>query len=275
MTRARLRASEPADLGGQVALVTGGARGIGEACALALAREGADVAVADLLPAESVVTAIGKRGRRALGVVCDVTVGADVRRAVTRAVSELGRLDVLVTSAGIVHREGLEETAEATWDRVVDVVLKGTFLAIQAVVPVMRAQGYGKIVTIASISGLIGGAVSRAGEAADAKQGRSGPAYAAAKGGVIALTLQLVVEGGPHGIRANVISPGLVETPNTAPMLADPPERMRRVVLDRIPLGRHGRPDDVVNAAVFLASDESSWVSGANIVVDGGGSVLG
>jgi NAD(P)-dependent dehydrogenase (short-subunit alcohol dehydrogenase family) len=100
-------------------------------------------------------------------------------------------------------------------------------------------------------------------------------AHSAAKGGVVSLTLQLVVEGGPHGIRANVISPGLVETPNTAPMLADPPERLRRVVLDRIPLGRHGRPDDIVNAAVYLASDESSWVSGAHLVIDGGGSALG
>ena len=81
--------------------------------------------------------------------------------------------------------------------------------------------------------------------------------------------------GGPHGIRANVISPGLIETPNTAPMLADPPEALRRVVLDRIPLGRHGRPEDIVNAAVYLASDESSWVSGAHLVIDGGGSVLG
>ncbi|SNY65556.1 SDR family NAD(P)-dependent oxidoreductase [Paractinoplanes atraurantiacus] len=95
-----------------------------------------------------------------------------------------------------------------------------------------------------------------------------------AKGGVLALTLQLVVEGGPHGIRANAISPGLIATPNTAPLLADPPARLRQVVLDRIPLGRHGHVDDVVNAAVFLASDESSWISGANLVVDGGGSTL-
>jgi meso-butanediol dehydrogenase/(S,S)-butanediol dehydrogenase/diacetyl reductase len=100
-------------------------------------------------------------------------------------------------------------------------------------------------------------------------------AHSAAKGGIIALTYQLVVEGGPHGIRANVISPGMTETPNTAPLLADPPKPFQELVLDRIPLGRHGQPEDVVNAAVFLASDESSWISGTNIIIDGGGSVLG
>lgn len=194
------RRSERGGLAGQVALVTGAARGIGRACALALARDGADVAVVDLLGADETVAEVARHGRRGLGLAGDVTDGAACRRAVARTVAELGRLDVLVTAAGIVHRDGLEETAEATWTRVVDVVLKGTFLMIQAAVPVMRAQGYGKVVTISSISGIIDGAVSRAQEAADARPGRSGPAYAAAKGGVIALTRWVAKDVGQAGI---------------------------------------------------------------------------
>ena len=132
------------------------------------------------------------------------------------------------------------------------------YYTVRAAWPHLKAYGGGSIINVGSIAALRG------------VEFMPQNAHSAAKGGVIALTLQLVVEGGPHGIRANVISPGMTETPNTAPLLADPPERMRRVVLDRIPLGRHGQPEDVVNAAVFLASDESSWISGTNIVIDGG-----
>jgi 3-oxoacyl-[acyl-carrier protein] reductase len=255
------RTSGPPNLHGQVALVTGGARGIGQACAVTLARAGADVALADLLPtadAEGTITAVG---RRALGLPLDVTDADAVRRAVDRIVAGLGRLDVLVTAAGIVHRDPLEETTDAVWRRVVDVVLSGTFHAIQAVVPVMRAQGYGKIVTISSISGVIGGVVSRVAEGVDAHRGRSGPAYAAAKGGVIALTRWVAKDVGQSGIYVNSVAPGGVDTEMT---------RGYDYAVDALPIPRMGQPEDVAEAVLFLASPASNYVTGQVLRVDGG-----
>ena len=257
--------SGPADLRGQVALVTGGARGIGRASALALARAGADVAVADLLPTADAEAAVAATGRRTLGLRLDVTDPEAVQRVVERVVAALGRLDVLVTAAGIIHRDSLEETSESVWRRVVDVVLTGTFHAVQAAVPVMRAQGYGKIVTISSISGIIGGAFSRAAAGSDVRQGRSGPAYAAAKGGVIALTRWVAKDVGQSGIYVNSVAPGGVDTEMTGGYA---------YLTERLPVPRMGQPEDIAEAVLFLASPASNYVTGQVLCVDGG-SVIG
>ncbi len=170
---------------------------------------------------------------------------------------------MLYNNASTQRFAPLEELSVEDWDFTMRNELSLVYYTVRAAWPHLKAHGGGSIINVGSIAALRG------------VEFMAQNAHSTAKGGVISLTLQLVVEGGPHGIRANVISPGMTETPNTAPLLADPPERMRRVVLDRIPLGRHGRPEDVVNAAVFLASDESAWISGTNIVIDGGASVLG
>jgi 3-oxoacyl-[acyl-carrier protein] reductase len=253
--------SGPIDLRGQVALVTGGARGIGAASARALARAGAAVAVTDLLSTAETEAAIAATGGRALGVTLDVTDAGSVRDAVRRVVATLGRLDILVTAAGVLHRDTLEETTGAVWQRVVDVVLTGTFHAIQAAVPVMRARGYGKIVTISSISGVIGGAVSQAAESLDARRGRTGPAYAAAKGGVIALTRWAAKDVGQAGIYVNSIAPGAVDTEMT---------RGYAYAAQELPIPRMGQPEDIAEAVLFLASSASNYVTGQVLHVDGG-----
>ena len=253
--------SGPSDLRGQVALVTGGARGIGRASAMVLARAGADVAVADLLSTADAEAGISATGRRAMGLTLDVTDAEAVRAAVGRVITTLGRLDVLVTAAGIVHRDPLDETTEEVWRRVVEVVLTGTFHAVQAVVPVMRAQGYGKIVTISSISGIIGGVVSRAGDTSGARRGRSGPAYAAAKGGVIAFTRWVAKDVGQNGIYVNSVAPGGVDTEMT---------RGYAYPTEELPIPRMGQAEDVAEAVLFLASPASNYVTGQVLRVDGG-----
>ena len=251
----------PPDLTGQIALVTGAARGIGQACAVALARGGADVAAADVLPTAATLAAVGDCGRRSLGLTLDVADGAAVRAGVERVVREWGRLDIVVTAAGIIHRDGLEETTESTWARVLDVTLGGTFRVIQAALPAMRRQEYGKIVTISSISGIIGGAVSRVAEDPAARRGRSGPAYAAAKGGVIALTKWVAKDVGQWGIYVNSVAPGGVATDMT---------RGYAYPVETLPIPRMGRPQDIAEAVCFLASPASNYVTGQVLHVDGG-----
>ena len=170
-----------------------------------------------------------------------------------------------MTAAGILHRDGLEETSDATWDRVVDVVLKGTFLLIQAATPVMRRQGYGRIVTISSISGIIGGATSRSAPAGQDSsgppRGRSGPAYAAAKGGVIALTKWVARDLGQFGIRVNSVAPGGIDTDMT---------RGYAYPVDSLPIARLGRAEEVADAVAYLCAPASDYVTGQVLRVDGG-----
>jgi 3-oxoacyl-[acyl-carrier protein] reductase len=249
------------DLQGRNALVTGGARGIGAAAALVLAREGANVGVADLGPTEQTVREIESLGRRAMGMQVDVSRAADVKKMVDEAISTFGHIDILVNNAGIVHRDSLMDTTEEIWDRVLSIDLKGTFLCIQALYTHMRDRGYGKIVNIGSISGIIGGAVSRAADTPDQIRGRSGPAYAAAKGGVIVLTRWIAKDVAKDGIYVNCIAPGACETEMT---------RGFDYGVTALPIARMGSPFEMAEAIAFLASPASDYITGQVLNVDGG-----
>ena len=242
------RLSQPIDLQGRTALVTGAARGIGARTACVLAREGANVAVADVITTENTVADIVGIGRRAVGIHADVSNASDVSRMVAEALDGLGSIDILVNNAGVVHRDTFLQTSEATWNRVVDIILKGTFLCIQAVYPHMKRRRYGKIVNVTSISGIIGGAVSKPDDTPEKVKGRSGPAYAAAKGGVIGLTRWLA-------------KAGACETEMT---------RGFDYGVQALPIARWGHPSDMAEAILFLASEASNYITGQILNVDGG-----
>jgi NAD(P)-dependent dehydrogenase (short-subunit alcohol dehydrogenase family) len=250
-------------LAGKVALITGVGGGIGATAAAMFAAEGAEVVGCDLDADAAKRTAAAVRGEITVMGGVDLGDPEQARAWVDDAVAVHGGIDVLYNNASTQRFGALDELSVEDWRFTMRNELDLVYYTVRAAWPHLKRHGGGSIINVASIAALRG------------VEFMPQNAHSAAKGGVLALTLQLVVEGGPHGIRANVISPGITETPNTAPLLADPPEKFQRLVLDRIPLGRPGQPQDVVNAAIFLASDESAWISGANIVVDGGGSALG
>ena len=253
-----MQISQRSDLTGQVAIVTGAARGIGQACACALAAEGADIVTADLVPSDATLALVRELGRRTLDVPIDVTRHDSVRQLVERVIAELGRIDILVNNAGTLARVGVEDTSDEIWDRDINTTLRGTFLTIQAVLPHMKERRYGKIVNISSISGKIGGVASRA---AGSTRGRSGPAYAAAKGGVLALTKWVAKDVGRDGIYVNAVAPGGIETEMT---------RGFDYGVESIPIPRIGQPEDVAQCVVYLASQMSNYVTGAVLDVNGG-----
>ena len=246
-------------LSGKVALITGGGTGIGRACALQFSREGAKVAVAGRRrePLAAVVAEIQAAGGQALSANCDVAKSDQVERTIREVVSQFGALHVLVNNAGILHVGSVEETSEAEWDRLVDVDLKGVFLVSRAALPELRKSG-GAIVNIGSVLGLVGM--------------KKRAAYAAAKGGVTMLTKAMALDHAQEGIRVNCICPAIVETDLVQTILSQAPDRVAAVRLRtaQIPLGRMGKPEDVAALAVFLASEESSWLTGAAIALDGG-----
>ncbi|MCC6223090.1 MAG: SDR family oxidoreductase [Thermoleophilia bacterium] len=241
-------------LAGKVALVTGAAGGIGLASARALAAEGMRVALADL-DGERVASEARLLGGTevAVGLGVDVTDERSVAAVVSDVAGRLGGLDVLVTAAGVYHATPIDRITMAEWERVHAVNLTGTFLTAQAAMEVMAVRGGGRIVTIASLAGEVGGLEAGAG-------------YASSKGGVIALTKSLARHGGPRGVTVNCVAPGFVDTPMTAGW----PAEARARVLASTPLGRAGTPEEVAAIVVVLASGIASFVHGARIDVNGG-----
>jgi 3-oxoacyl-[acyl-carrier protein] reductase len=235
-----------AGLHGQVALITGGSQGIGRAIAEMLAGAGADIVLnhygttAEMV--ELVSRSVRQMGRRVLALEADVACRAEVAAMVERAVGEFGRIDIVVNNAGISPECPLQEMTDDLWDQILAVNLKGQFLVCQAVMPHMRAAGYGRIVNIASEQGLIG--------AVDMS------AYCASKAGVFGLTKALARELAPAGILVNCVAPGPVDTAMLAGRDRTPE------LMSRIPLGRIGRPEEIAFAVLFLASPQTSWTTG-------------
>ena len=244
------------NLKGKTALVTGARRGLGQAMAIALAEAGADVTGLDYAGSDETGEMIRALGRRYTQVVCDLrAAGVDeLNQIVGQIVSEMGHLDILVNNAGIIRRAPVLEFSEQDWDEVIEINLKAVFFLSQAAARVMTPQGYGKIINIASMLSFQGGIRV--------------PSYTSSKSAVAGLTRLLACELGPHGINANAIAPGYMATDNTKPLREDP-ER-NRAILERIPMGRWGMPEDLQGLAVFLASSASDYVNGYTIAVDGG-----
>ncbi len=242
---------------GKVAIISGGARGQGAAEAKLLAQEGAKVVFGDLLDNEGKVVEaeIRESGGEATYVHLDVTKEADWRAAVDTAVKSYGKLDILVNNAGIMILGSIEETSEADWDRIMDVDVKGVFLGTKIAIPAMQRAGGGSIVNISSTAGLVGTA-------------HGNVAYVAAKGAVRLFSKATALQHAQDNIRCNSLHPGTTETPFILPALSDPGGRER--LLSRIPLGRIGTAEDMAYGVLYLASEESSFVTGSELVIDGG-----
>ena len=246
-------------LANKVALITGGGTGIGEAIARVFAREGAKVAITGRRKEElaRVVKDIERNGGKALALPGSVTNEADVQEAVATTVKTFGRLDVLVNNAGnLFHAGPLHETSDQIWDETLDLFLKGTFRFIRATIPLMLKQGRGSILNVSTVAGM---------KAIPFFQAH---AYQAAKAGVNMLTKSVAVEYAKQGIRCNCICPAGVLTPPVQEMLKDP---KAKALFEAIhPMGRLGEPEEVAEAAIYFASDESRWTTGSILPVDGG-----
>ena len=244
-------------LEGKVAIISGGARGMGAAEAKLFAREGAKVIICDVLEDEGRQTEaeINEVGGDAVFVKLDVTSQYEWENAVNTAIERFGKLDILVNNAGIIVQSTIEDMTVELWDKVMDVNAKGVFLGTKTAIPHMKEVGGGSIVNISSISGIIG-------------QDNVNAGYNASKGAVRIFTKAAAVQYAKENIRVNSIHPGPIATPMTAEGRADP-ERVA-LTAERTPLGRYGEPEEVANAVLFLASDEASYVTGSEIVVDGG-----
>ena len=239
----------------KVAIVTGGARGLGKAYCLRFAEEGAKVVVADILDQEAQVTAdeIKAKGGTAIAVKADVTSETDTQRMAEKAAQKFGRIDILVNNAGYYHgmsRKPFNEILSEEWDKMMEVSAKGTWICAKAVFPQMKKQGKGKIINVSSeavfapTKGLIH--------------------YTAAKAAVIGISRVLAGELGQYGVCVNVVAPGVIDTPATRSYV-----NMEKMDASAVPLGRFGRPEDVVGAVIFFASDDSDFISGQTLLIDG------
>ena len=240
----------------QVAIITGAGAGIGKATALLFAQEGASIVVADRAPerAQETVAQIQAAGGQALLAIMDVTDSVAVAQMAATTLQHLGRIDILVNNAAFSQGDNILTIDEATWDLNLAVVLKSVYLCSKAVLPTMIAQRRGAIVNISSVNGL-----TALGE----------EAYSAGKAGVINLTKNMACKYGPDNVRVNVICPGTIQTPLWQPRLAKDPQIFEKLA-DMYPLGRVGQPEDVAKAALYLASEDAAWVTGALLAVDGG-----
>ena len=243
-------------LEGKVALISGGARGMGAVEAKLFATEGAKVVIGDVLEAEAkgVEAEINESGGECVFIRLDVTAAVNWQAAVDLAVGRFGRLDILVNNAGISNRATLEDTSDEAWDRMLDINAKGVFLGTRHAIPAMRDSGGGSIINISSIYGLIGS--------------RTSAAYHASKGAVRLLTKATAIQHASENIRCNSVHPGFIQTPMTEVSFSD--EEHRERLIANTPLGRVGVPEDIAKGVLYLASDESSYVTGAELVIDGG-----
>ena len=241
---------------GKVALISGGSGGIGAASAKLLASEGAAVVIADILVDQGKATEaqIAEAGGRVQFVPLDVTNEESWRWAVKNTIDNFGRLDIVVNSAGLVHRAGVEETTVKDWDRVMDVNVKGVFLGTRAAIPEMRKAGGGSIINISSINGLVGSPASAS--------------YHASKGAVRIFSKSAAIQHAKDNIRVNSVHPGYVDSPMTQAYHDIPEVRQERI--RKTPIGRMGTPEDIALGILYLASDESSFVTGSELVIDGG-----
>ena len=244
-------------LEGKVAFISGGSRGMGAEEARLFAKEGAKVVIGDVLEDEGqrLAAQIGEEGGEALFVALDVTSEAQWQAAVAATVARFGKLDVLVNNAGIGGHGTVENTTVEDWDRVMDINAKGVFLGTKVAIPEMRRAGGGSIINISSQLGIVG-------------VDNSSPQYQASKGAVRLLTKATAIQYAGENIRANSVHPGPIVTPMTESGRADP--NRNQVTLSRIPLGRYGEAEDVAYGVLFLASDESSFMTGSELVIDGG-----
>ena len=239
----------------RVAIVTGGARGIGKAIAFTFVREGARVVIVDVdqKSLEASKEEIEKMGGEALAISCDITKSSEVNEMVNQVQKTFGRIDILVNNAGIIRRGTIDTVTEEEWDRVIEVNLKGTFNCCKAVSEIMKFQGYGKIVNISSIAGKMGDITSA-------------PGYGPSKAGIDALTKTLARQLASYGINVNAVSPHAIETE----MSAQWSEERRKEIIASIPLGRLGKPEDVAEAVLFLVSEDASFITGEILDVNGG-----